>query len=269
MTSFPPLHINSVSFLHAGRLIIDGIDCTVQSGSLTALIGPNGAGKSTLLHLIAAAHSPTSGVISFAGTDVRSIRRRDRARHAALVEQQAGTDLDLSVLDVVLLGRTPHLPFLSGPGRHDEDVALDALARVEASHFVARRFHELSGGERQRVLLAKAIAQDPALLLLDEPTNHLDIHAQLHTLSLTRALTVDGMAVLAALHDLNLAARYADQVVVIDRGRVVASGRPSETLTSELIESVYRVRADIAPHPVDGTPLIAFSPLSALNPIRL
>lgn len=260
-SSAPPLRAEAVHLDRGGRLIIDDIDCTVEAGTFTALIGPNGAGKSTLLHLIAGVDSLTSGAIVLGGADARGLRRRDRARFTALVEQQADTDLELGVLDVVLLGRTPHLPLLGGPGARDMQIAEMALRRAGALAHIDRRFQELSGGERQRVLLARALAQEPALLLMDEPTNHLDIRAQLHTLGLMRSLADSGIAVLAALHDLTLAARHADQVIVLDHGRVLASGPPAQTLTPELIEVVYGVRADVIPHPVDGTPLIAFSPL--------
>ncbi|WP_240740549.1 ATP-binding cassette domain-containing protein [Microbacterium sp. PI-1] len=249
-------------------MLIDEVDCTVDAGSLTALVGPNGAGKSTLLHLIAAAEAPTAGVVELGGTDARTMRRRVRARFSALVEQQAETELDLSVLDVVLLGRTPHLSMLGGPGAADTDIAQAAMRRAGADALSGRRFQELSGGERQRVLLARALAQEPVLLLMDEPTNHLDIHAQLHTLSLMRSVADEGIAILAALHDLTLAARFADQVIVVEGGRVVASGTPVETLTPELIQLVYGVRADVIPHPVDGTPLIAFSELETPTALR-
>ena len=265
MTARPPLRTERVTFSRNGRMLIDDVDCTVDAGSLTALVGPNGAGKSTLLHVIAAAEKPTTGAIELGGADARTLRRRARARFIALVEQQAETELDLSVLDVVLLGRTPHLSALGGPGEEDVQIALAALLRCGAEALSGRRFQELSGGERQRVLLARALTQEPALLLMDEPTNHLDIQAQLHTLGLMRSLGGEGIAVLAALHDLTLAARYADQVIVLDRGRVVAAGVPADTLTPELIQLVYGVRADVIPHPVDGTPLIAFS---ALDPFR-
>ncbi|BDZ40322.1 ABC transporter ATP-binding protein [Microbacterium suwonense] len=189
------------------------------------------------------------------------MRRRTRAQYAALVEQQAETELDLDVHDVVLLGRTPHLSALGGPGAVDDEIARFALRQTRAEELAGRRFQELSGGERQRVLLARALAQEPTVLLMDEPTNHLDIRAQLHTLGLMRELADDGIAVLAALHDLSFAARHADQVIVLDHGRVVASGRPLDVLTPGLIRLVYGVRAEVVPHPVDGTPLIAFSPL--------
>lgn len=264
MTLTPPLRTERVSFTRNGRLIIDDVDCTVESGSLTALVGPNGAGKSTILHLIAAVDPPSSGEITLGGTSTKALRRRDRARYTALVEQQADSDVELTVFDVVLLGRTPHMSLLGGPAARDVEIARSALTRVDATAFSARKFHELSGGERQRVLLARAIAQDPQLLLLDEPTNHLDIRAQLHTLALIRSLADEGVAVVAALHDLTLAARYADQVIVIDHGRVVASGTPTDTLTPDLLQLVYGVRADVIPHPADGKPLIAFSPLDSV-----
>lgn len=268
MTDLPPLRTHGVSFGRNGRMLVDDIDCTVAAGSLTALVGPNGAGKSTLLHLIASVEAPTSGTVKLGGADINRMRRRARAQFAALVEQQGETELDLSARDVVLLGRTPHVSVLGGPRAEDIEIALAALHRVGADSLSLRRFHELSGGERQRVLLARALAQEPTLLLLDEPTNHLDIRAQLHTLSLLRSLADEGMAVLAALHDLTLAARYADRVIVVDRGRVVAAGAPSETLTPELIQLVYGVRADVIPHPLDGTPLIAFSALDATAPLQ-
>lgn len=261
MRAAPALSAERVSFRRGGRMLVDDVDCTVETGSLTALVGPNGAGKSTLLHLIAAVETQASGAIQLAGTPARTMRRRARARYTALVEQQAETELDLTVMDVVLLGRTPHVSPLAAPGGGDVDIARSALRRAGAEEFASRRFQELSGGERQRVLLAKAIAQQPMLLLMDEPTNHLDIQAQLHTLGLMRSLADDGVAILAALHDLTLAARFADRVIVIDRGRVAASGSPADTLTPELIRTVYGVRADVIPHPVDGTPLIAFSTL--------
>jgi iron complex transport system ATP-binding protein len=261
VTDRPPLRTDGVSFRRGGRMLIDGIDCTVDAGSLTALVGPNGAGKSTLLHVIAAAEAPTAGAMELGGIDARSMRRRTRARYTALVEQQAETELDLTVLDVVLLGRNPHLSMLGSPGPADVEIAHAALHRAGADELVDRRFQRLSGGERQRVLLARALSQEPTLLLMDEPTNHLDIQAQLHTMELMRSLADNGTAILAALHDLALAARYADQVIVVDHGRVVASGSPGDTLTPELIRLVYGVRADVLPHPVDGTPLITFSTL--------
>ena len=259
MTGRAPLRTTGLRKTIAGRLVIDGVDCTVEAGSFTALVGPNGAGKSTLLHLIAAAETPDAGSVELDGRSAARMRRRERARFSALVEQQADTVLELSVRDVVRLGRTPHIPTLGAPGADDDRIVEAALERMGAAGFGERGFHELSGGERQRVLVARALAQEPSLLLADEPTNHLDIRAQLHALTLLRTLADEGLGVLAALHDLTLAARYADQVIVLDSGRVVAAGPPAEVLTTELIARVYGVQAHMVPHPVDGSIIIAFS----------
>lgn len=243
-----------------GTLIIDGVDCTAPAGSVTALIGPNGAGKTTLLRAIATVDSTTDGEIRFDDTDLRSLHRRSRARLVALVEQDATTELSLSVAEVVALGRIPYQGLFADQTPEDDDIVTRAIADVDMESFAARDVTELSGGERQRVLLAKALAQSPRLLLLDEPTNHLDIAAQLSVLALLRALAGDGVTVLAALHDLNLAAAYSDHLVVLQHGTVVTAGPTQLTLTPELISAIYGVHADVIPHPRTGRPTIAFSP---------
>lgn len=243
-----------------GTLIIDGVDCTAPAGSVTALIGPNGAGKTTLLRAIATVDSTTDGEIRFDDTDLRSLHRRSRARLVALVEQDATTELSLSVAEVVALGRIPYQGLFADQTPEDDDIVTRAIADVDMESFAARDVTELSGGERQRVLLAKALAQSPRLLLLDEPTNHLDIAAQLSVLALLRALAGDGVTVLAALHDLNLAAAYSDHLIVLQHGTVVTAGPTRLTLTPELISAIYGVHADVIPHPRTGRPTIAFSP---------
>ncbi|MEJ3405823.1 ATP-binding cassette domain-containing protein [Rathayibacter sp. YIM 133350] len=253
------LDLQRVRFGRDGRLIIDNIDCTLPRGSLGALVGPNGAGKSTLLHLIAAVEAPDAGSLAFDGRSLTAMRRRDRARVVALAEQQSDTELDLSVFDVVMLGRTPHLGRFASASAHDEAVVRRSLEDVGATALSERRFHTLSGGERQRVTLARALAQEPALLLADEPTNHLDIRAQLAALGLLAELARGGITVLTALHDLTHAAAYADHVIVLAQGRVVAAGNPAEVLTPQLIREVYGVDAAVLPHPLTGRPLLAFA----------
>ncbi len=227
------------------------------AGSLTALLGPNGAGKSTLLRTLAGAERPAAGAIRFDEVDLLALPRRERARRVAFVEQDAATELALSVREVVELGRTPHESILGGRDAGGRAWVDDALARTGADAFADRELPTLSGGERQRVLLARALAQDPRLLLLDEPTNHLDIAAQLDTLELMDALTASGVTVLVALHDLALAAAHAHHVVVLDHGRVVAQGEPEATLTPDLIREVYRVEARWIPDPATGENLLA------------
>ena len=247
-----------LSFSRDSALVIDGVDVDLPVGSFGAIIGPNGAGKSTLLQLLIGALPVSSGAVLFDGDDLLALRRRARARIVALSEQHGDGDTGLRVTDVVLLGRTPHLGRWSAEGPDDRRIVADALTAVGMSAFSERPFDTLSGGERQRVHLARALAQEPRLLLLDEPTNHLDVRAQLSLLSLVRAQTAAGITAVAALHDLNIAAAYADTVIVLSAGRVVAAGPSASVLTGELISEVYGVRADVLTHPRTGRPLIAF-----------
>ena len=246
-----------ISIRAGGRLLVDGVDCTVEPGSLTALVGPNGAGKSTLLRALAAIQRPETGSVTFDDRDLFGLPRRERARLVALVEQDASTELTLTAESVVALGRVPHLSVWQSVDAESRRIVDEAIAAVGMDDFRRREFVTLSGGERQRVLLAKAIAQEPALLLLDEPTNPLDIRAQLSTLALLRDIAGEGTTVLAALHDLTLAASWCDSVIVLREGRVVAAGPTDATLTPTLIREVYGVDATVLTHPVSGKPVIA------------
>jgi iron complex transport system ATP-binding protein len=253
------LRTDRVRFTRARRLIIDDVDATVPAGQVGALLGPNGAGKSTLLHLIAGIERPDSGTTRFAGRDLTTLHRRDRARLMALAEQEVTDAPGLRVAEVVALGRTPYLGAFAGPGEADRSIVRRCLEQAGLVDLADRDYASLSGGERQRVNLARALAQEPQLLLLDEPTNHLDVHAQLTTLTLLRELAHGGLTVLAALHDLSLAAGYADHVIVLSAGRVIAAGDPYSVLTSELIREVWGVEADVLQHPSTGRPLIAYA----------
>lgn len=252
------LDAERVSWSAGSRLILDGVDVTAPPGAVSGLLGPNGSGKSTLLRAIAATQVPDAGEIRFDGEDLLGMPRRRRARRLALVEQDASTDLPISVLDAVLLGRIPHRSLLAGDTEADRAVAREALVRAGVDDLADRSLATLSGGERQRVHMARALAQEPTLLLLDEPTNHLDIAAQLAAMTVLRKLAADGVTVLAALHDLNLAAASCDHVVVLAEGRVVAAGGVRDVLVPEVIEPVYGVRCDVLPHPRTGRPVLVF-----------
>lgn len=254
------LETSGASVAIAGRLIVDDVDLTVAPGTVTALIGPNGAGKSSLIRVLAGVATPTAGRVLFEGRDWTTISRRERARIAALVEQDATTDLAITVADAVALGRTPHGTLLSPSTAADKSAVDAAMATARITELADRDYATLSGGERQRVNVARALAQTPRLLLLDEPTNHLDVSAQLDVLGVVRGLAERGVGVLTALHDLNLAAAYADRAVLLFRGRVVAAGTPREVLTPRLIGDAYGVTATVMEHPVTGAALIAFSP---------
>ncbi|ROR93994.1 iron complex transport system ATP-binding protein [Salana multivorans] len=241
-----------------GRAILDGVHLAAPGG-VTAVVGPNGSGKSSLLRAVVGALPGARGAWELDGADLRALSARDRARRLALVEQDATAEGEHRVLDVVLLGRTPHRPRWGGDSADDVALALACLDRAGAAHLASRDLATLSGGERQRVHLARALAQQPRLLLLDEPTNHLDVAAQLELLDLVRRIADDdGVAAVVVLHDLTSALRWCDHAVVLDAGRVVAAGRPSDVLTPRLLAAVWGVRAEIL-RASDGSPVLAFT----------
>jgi iron complex transport system ATP-binding protein len=257
----PRLSVTNVTDYIDGTRILDGLVFEAPAGRVTALLGPNGAGKSTLLRVVAGIRRPQAGTVHFDGDDLLAMRRRDRARRVALVEQDATTELPLTGRAVAGLGRTPHEALLGGRDPSSDAVVTQALTDAGALPFAERELPSLSGGERQRVLLARALAQQPRLLLLDEPMNHLDIAAQLEVLGLLTRLAASGVTVVAAMHDLALAASHADHVVVLAHGRTFASGPTATTLTPDLIHDVYGVRAAWTTSPLTGKPLLAIGPV--------
>jgi cobalamin transport system ATP-binding protein len=236
--------------------VLHGVTCAAAAGGWLALIGPNGAGKSTLFKA-AAGLVPYTGAIRVDGADVRTLRVRDRARLISYVPQEPVLPPDMTVEQYVLLGRTPHLGYLGGPGRHDRERAADALDRLDVARFAARRLARLSGGERQRVVLARALATEPRLLLLDEPTSMLDVGHQQQVLELVDGLRKEGgLTVVSTLHDLTIAGQYADELVLLHEGQVAASGPAATLLTAELIEAVYAARVSVTAGQ-DGRPVVA------------
>ncbi|MEU5577744.1 ABC transporter ATP-binding protein [Streptomyces huasconensis] len=238
------LRADRVTRAAGGRLIVDGVSLAPPPGATVGLLGPNGSGKSTLLRILAGVLAPASGVVTLDGHALPGIPRRTVARRIAVVEQHATTQTELTVRDVVRLGRIPHRRAWSAPTPHDEQAVREALARTGLTERAAQSWHTLSGGERQRVQIARALAQEPRELLLDEPTNHLDIQHQLDLLSLVADLPVTSVI---ALHDLNLAAMFCDHVLILKEGTAYAAGTPAEVITEELIAEVYGVRAVVTP----------------------
>ena len=252
------LEVANLSLRKAGKTILSDIGFTAPRGQVTGLIGPNGAGKSTLLAALLG-FTPSSGHVRFEDQDLMAMTRRDRARLAAFVEQSANTEERLSVRDVVALGRIPFQSALaSANGAEDQAVIAAALAETGMTAFAARRFDTLSGGEQQRVHIARALAQTPQLLLLDEPTSHLDISAQLQLLALLRRKAMAGSTVLLALHDLNLAARFCDHLVVLKAGTLAAEGAPARVLDPALLHHVYGVRARLLHDAFAGHSVIVY-----------
>ncbi|QIK83203.1 ABC transporter ATP-binding protein [Sanguibacter sp. HDW7] len=245
-----------LSWSVAGRRIVDDVSFRAPAGAITGLLGPNGSGKSSLLRLVAGVTRAEAGTTTFDEADLATLGRRERARVAAFVEQDASADRSLTVADAVELGRLPHRGWFAAPSTEDEAAVSTALARAGALDLADRDLGTLSGGERQRAHVARALAQEPRLLLLDEPTNHLDVAAQRELLTLLAGLADDGTTVLTALHDLTLAAAWCDHVVVLDGGRVVAEGPVEEVLVPDVVEAVWGVRPDVLTHPRTGRPLL-------------
>ncbi|HKE67397.1 MAG TPA: ABC transporter ATP-binding protein [Micromonosporaceae bacterium] len=228
--------------------IIAGIDLDVATGEWLTIIGPNGAGKSTLLRTLGGL-LPFAGDIELFGTPLGRMRRRDRARLVASVAQDPVVPPGMAVVDYVLLGRTPYIPVLAGESAVDRDAVAEVLVRLDLERFAGRRLESLSGGERQRVFLARALAQGANLLLLDEPTSALDIGHQQDVLELVDKLRRDGgLTVIATMHDLSIAGEYAQRMVLMAGGRVVAAGRPRDVLTQDMLALHYQARVRV----IDG-----------------
>ncbi len=247
----PPgaVRVRGLGVRFGGVAVLRDIDLDVAPGEWVTVIGPNGAGKSTLLRAVGGLLAAPGSVELF-GTALGRLRRRERARVVATVAQSPVIPPGMSVLDYVLLGRTPYISTLGRESRADLAAVGDVLERLDLVRFADRPLQSLSGGERQRVFLARALAQGATLLLLDEPTSALDIGHQQEVLDLIDRLRGDGqLTVLATMHDLSLAGAYADRLVLLAAGRVVASGRPDQVLTTELIEQVYRVRVRVVDDP--------------------
>nr|WP_314529358.1 ABC transporter ATP-binding protein [uncultured Pseudomonas sp.] len=235
------------------RLLHD-VQLQIQCGETLGIVGPNGSGKSTLLKLLAGVREPSRGEVILGGTRLGNLPRRTIAQTLAVVEQQADTDDAISVLDAVSLGRTPWLSALRPWSREDAQIVQQALVDVDAAHLKNRTWRSLSGGERQRVHIARALAQRPQILLLDEPTNHLDIQHQLAILQVVHALPV---TTVIALHDLNQALT-CDRLAVLERGRLVALGKPLEVLTPERLQATFGVQAHYLVDPFDGKQILRF-----------
>ena len=225
-----------------GSQILRKMGIDVKSREFAGVIGPNGSGKSTFLKCIYRVLKPEGGVILLDGASVGELSVRDTARKLAVLSQHNYYNFEFSVREIVLMGRSPHKRMMERDTQKDYEIVEQSLRKVGMLPYIDRIFSTLSGGEQQRIILARALAQQTECLILDEPTNHLDIKYQLQILDVVRAL---GITVLAAFHDLNIAAMYCDRIYAIDGGRVVASGTPREVLTPELIRRLYEVEADV------------------------
>ncbi|WP_371374744.1 ABC transporter ATP-binding protein [Sporomusa aerivorans] len=251
------LSVQKIKVTLGNKDIIREISLESGKGEFIGLIGPNGCGKSTLLRTIYRVIKPNTGAILFDGKDLKDIRLSDSAKKVGVVGQFNHLDFDLTVLELVLMGRSPHKSLLAADTAEDYELALSAIRKVGMENYTDRNFTTLSGGEKQRILLARALAQQPRLLILDEPTNHLDIKYQLQLLSIVKSL---GIGVLAALHDLSLAAMYCDKLYVMKDGKIVACGQPNKIITPELIHEVYEIDCAIQKNAATGCLSISYYP---------
>ena len=260
------LKVRDLTFSYGGVQdnAIDKIDINVEKGEFIGILGPNGSGKSTVLKNIYRALPPQSGEIFLDDEDLWKLSYKKMALKLGVVGQEHDIPFDFKVEEIVAMGRSPHKKIFEYDTKEDRDMVYHALEHVGMEQMAKRQYRNLSGGEKQRVVIARAIAQDTEFLLLDEPTNHLDISYQMQVLDFVKRLNI---TVLAAIHDLNMAALYCNRIYMLKDGELVLNGTPEEVLTKENIYDIYQVEADVRVHPVTEKLSITFLPGKALSKV--
>jgi ABC-type cobalamin/Fe3+-siderophores transport system ATPase subunit len=246
------------------RTVLDGLDVTIPANSFTVIVGPNACGKSTLLRSLARLLPAAGGSVLLDSTDIRTLKAKELAKRIGLLPQSSIAPDTITVADLVSRGRHPHQGILQRWSHDDDDAVEEALVRTGLTDLAERSVDELSGGQRQRVWIAMVLAQDTPVVLLDEPTTYLDLAHQIDVLELCAELHRQGKTLIAVLHDLNQAARYATHLIALNAGELIAEGPPASVVTEELVAEVFGVRARIVPDPETGTPLVVPLAHSAL-----
>ena len=249
----PAIEVEKLSITLGGVTVLDAMSTSVDEGQFVGLVGPNGAGKTTFLRAINGALTPDEGTVRVAGHGVATLDSRSTSRLVATVPQSTAVAFDFPVRHVVAMGRTPHIGRFGTRTEADREAVDAAMDRTAVADLADRPVTEVSGGERQRVFLARALAQDTPVLLLDEPTSDLDVNHQVRTLNLVSDLVAEGRTAVAAIHDLDLAARYCDELRLLYDGRVQAAGPPESVLTDATVEAAFGARATVTEHPVTGS----------------
>ena len=253
----PMIQVHNITASYENQLVLQDVSFSLHAGEVLAVIGPNGVGKSTLIRVLSRVVKLRHGKVEIMGRDLGDYDNEELARCIAVVPQATRLPNGFTAWETVLLGRTPHLNWLGQVSKSDEDIARYAMQQTNTLQFSARHIGEVSGGEQQRLLLARALTQAAPILLLDEPTAHLDLQHQLTLLKMVQQLAHEcNLAVLITLHDLNLVSRFADQVALLNNGRLQAIGTPEKVLTAPLLSETYNVPLSVIPHPQSGPPLI-------------
>lgn len=255
------IEVQKVCLGYSHKEILRDVTFQVLPGEMVGLIGPNGCGKSTIIRALTRIISPYGGRILLDGEDILSIPRQELSRMLGVVPQMPLLPSAFTAFEVVLMGRNPHLGLFEYESQRELDIAWHAMERTMTQHLARRRIGELSGGEIQSLLIARVLVQETKAILLDEPTANLDIGRQIEIINLVKNLCLENnLAVLAALHDLNLASQYCDRLILINNGRVHAQGTPSEVITSRNIKEVYGADGCVYTHPANGLPAVLINP---------
>ena len=253
----PPLKAVDIRFSYSQRAILQGVSLEAGLGEIVGLVGPNGSGKTTFLRIVTGTLTPRRGKVYIQGNEIAALRPRDRARLVAMVQQGPAIPPGFTAMEVVLMGRNPHLSLLQWEGEKDIEICQRVMELTETWEFANRLVSTLSGGELQRVFIARALAQETPLLILDEPTAHLDISFQTNVLDMIERIRRENdVTVLLAMHDLTLAAQYCNRIAALHQGSIFASGEPSQVLTTDLVSTVFGAEVSIVEHPVHKTPVV-------------
>lgn len=244
------LKVEEIHARYGDIKVLEDICFSAEEGKLLGLIGPNGSGKTTLLKVISSIIKPEIGSVLLDNLDIMRMKKRDIARKMAVVPQESSTSFSFTAIEVVLMGRTPHLKRFETEDSKDFEIAKRCMRMTDCLNLAERPIDELSGGELQKVIIARALAQEPKILLMDEPTSHLDIKNQIEILDLMKRLANDGLTVISVLHDINMAARYCDELILLKDGKIVSSGRTEDVLTTKNIKNVFGISVSIKKDPL-------------------
>ena len=254
------IETRDISFSYNTKEVLTNVSLFLKRGEFLGIIGPNGAGKSTILRLICGILKPKHGIITVSGNDTCGIDRKQLAKKIAFVPQETHFALNFTIEEIVMMGRFPYLRAFQRENKTDYEARDHALMYANLQEFRKRPINSLSSGERQRVVLARALAQEPAILILDEPTSHLDLHHQFAIMELLKKLNKEGMSIIAVNHDLNLASLYCERLVLLHQGKVFEQGSPKDLITEKILKQVYQTEVKVIRHPHKDVPHILLNP---------